>query len=458
MPKPINSKLQIAMFPWFAYGHMIPFLQLANEFAKRGHAISFLLTKKALQKLANNNLYPHLITLHPLTLPLVPGLPPGAETTAEMKDSFILLQAMDGTREQVRAILEKQKPNFVFFDVADWVVDLGSELGFKTIYYNVLSPTISALKLISSTSHAKPITTAYMMEPPPGYPTSKVFFREYEARNLAYFANSFWDNTVKLFGRVATGMRNCDLLAMKTVKELEGTYCDYFSALYRKPVLYTGPVLPEPKAEPLEAEIKNWLENFSHGSVIFCAFGSEWVLEKTQFQELLLGLEETQLPFLVALKPPKGTSTIEEGLPEGFQGRVQKRGMVCGGWVSQDLILGHKSVGCFVNHCGYGSMWEGLMNDCQLVYVPNFFDQCLNTRLMVEELEVAVEVERDENGGFSKESICKAVKSVMDDDSMVGCLVRENHMKWKEVLNSPRFFIDYVETFIQHLQGLLLVE
>ncbi|CAH9097417.1 unnamed protein product [Cuscuta europaea] len=455
MPKPINSKLQIAMFPWFAYGHMIPFLQLANELAKRGHTISFLLPKKALSKLANKNLHPHLITFHSLTVPHVPGLTPGAETTVEEKDSFVLSLAMDRTRDQVRAILEKQKPDIVFFDFASWVPDLGLQIGFKTVYYKVMSPTTSAIKVTRSVDLDKPFTTANFMEPPLGYPSSKVLFKEHEARRAVGAFNIHRENVIKFLGRGDIGMRSCDLLAVKTVKESEGKYCDYLSTLYGKPVICTGPVLPEPRAEPLESKIKNWLESFKPGSVIFCALGSEWVLEKDQFQELLLGFEETKLPFLVALKPPKGTSTIEEGLPEGFQERVRNRGMVCGGWVPQDLILGHKSVGCFVNHCGYGSMWEALMSDCQLVFVPNILDQSLNTRLMAEELEVAIEVERDENGGFSKESICKAVKSVMDDDSQVGCLVRENHMKLKEVLNRPGFFTDYVETFIQHLQGLL---
>ncbi|KAK9085423.1 hypothetical protein Sjap_025834 [Stephania japonica] len=54
-----------------------------------------------------------------------------------------------------------------------------------------------------------------------------------------------------------------------------------------------------------------------------CAFGSECRPEKDQFQELILGLELTGLPFLVALKPPIGVETIDEALPDGFKERVK---------------------------------------------------------------------------------------------------------------------------------------
>ena len=34
-----SRELHIAMFPWFAFGHMIPFFHLSNELAERGHKI-----------------------------------------------------------------------------------------------------------------------------------------------------------------------------------------------------------------------------------------------------------------------------------------------------------------------------------------------------------------------------------------------------------------------------------
>ncbi|WRX28080.1 hypothetical protein QQP08_020567 [Theobroma cacao] len=70
-------------------------------------------------------------------------------------------------------------------------------------------------------------------------------------------------------------------------------------------------------------------------------------------------------------------------------------------------------------------MWEPLLNDCQIVLIPRLGDQILNTRLMVEELEVAVEVEKGENGEISKENLSKAIKLVMDKDNEIAITVTQ---------------------------------
>lgn len=152
-------------------------------------------------------------------------------------------------------------------------------------------------------------------------------------------------------------------------------------------------------------------------SVIYCAFGRECVLKLEQFQELVLGYELTRLPFLqVALKPPICADSVKSALPSGFQG-VNDRGIVYGGWVQQQLILQHPSIGCFVTHCGSGSLSEALMNECQLVLFPQVGDQIINAGMMGSDLRVGVEVEKDEeDGSFTKDGVCKAVKDVMDEE------------------------------------------
>ena len=94
------------------------------------------------------------------------------------------------------------------------------------------------------------------------------------------------------------------------------------------------------------------------------------------------------------------------------------------------------------------------MSDPQLVLVPELSDQTFNARLLAEELKVAVEVEREENGWVSKESLCKAIKSVMDEEGEVGCLVKKNHAKWKETLMSQGFMSNYIDNFVRQLLDL----
>ena len=97
-------------------------------------------------------------------------------------------------------------------------------------------------------------------------------------------------------------------------------------------------------------------------------------------------------------------------------------------------------------------MWESLTSHPQIVLVPEIPDQMLNTRLLAEVLQVAVEVKKDENGWFSKKSLCKAIKSLMDEENEVG----KNHGKWKDTLTNPGFMSNYIDNFVGQLQGLLL--
>ncbi|RVW14037.1 UDP-glycosyltransferase 79B11 [Vitis vinifera] len=102
-----SPKLHIAMYPWFAFGHMIPYLHLSNELVERGHSITFILPKKVQSQLQHLNLHPTLISFHPLTILHVDGLPPSAETASDVPISLhhLLAAAMDRTTDQVEAAL-----------------------------------------------------------------------------------------------------------------------------------------------------------------------------------------------------------------------------------------------------------------------------------------------------------------------------------------------------------------
>ncbi|KAK2997464.1 hypothetical protein RJ639_025630 [Escallonia herrerae] len=71
----------------------------------------------------------------------------------------------------------------------------------------------------------------------------------------------------------------------------------FLEKAFGRPLILTGPVLPEPPTTVLEEGWASWLEGFKRKTVIYYSLGSEIVLEKDQFQELVLGLELTGLPF-----------------------------------------------------------------------------------------------------------------------------------------------------------------
>ncbi|CAL9218412.1 unnamed protein product [Arabidopsis halleri] len=440
----MGSKFHAFMYPWFGFGHMIPYLHLANKLAEKGHTITFFLPKKAHKQLQPLNLFPDSIVLEPLSLPPADGLPFGAETASDLPNSTKkpIFLAMDLLRDQIEAKVLALKPDLIFFDFVHWVPEMAKEFGIKSVNYQIISAACVAMVLAPR---------AELGFPPPGYPLSKVALRGHDANVCSLFANSH-----ELFGLITKGLKNCDVVSIRTCVELEGKLCGFIERECQKKLLLTGPMLPEPQnksGKPLEDRWNHWLNGFEPGSVVFCAFGTQFFFEKDQFQEFCLGMELTGLPFLIAVMPPKGSSTVQEALPEGFEERVKGRGIVWEGWLEQPLILSHPSVGCFVNHCGFGSMWESLVSDCQIVFIPQLADQVLITRLLTEELQVSVKVQREDSGWFSKENLRDTVKSVMDRDSEIGNLVKRNHKKLKETLVSPGLLSGYADKFVEALEN-----
>lgn len=454
MAEETSSKLEIAMFPWFAFGHFIPYMYLSNKLAEKDHQISFLLPTRARNQLNHLNLHPNLIKFHQLTVPQVEGLPPGTETASDVPAHLhnLLAVAMDLMRDQVKELLRKLNPDVVFYDMTYWIPELASEIGFKTVSFNV----VSAAAIAYLVSKNRPFTVEEMMRPPPGA-SSALTRNKREAKERRNLLNLEFGKGITFYDRIKTSLMKSDVISMRTFRELEGPFCDYLSSEYNKPVLLTGPLLPEPGKQCLEDRWVKWLDAFEPGMVVFCAFGSQYFLEKEQFQELVLGFELAGKPFLIVLKPPVGAATVEEALPEGFEDRTRGKGLVFGGWL-QGLpdVLSHPSVGCFVHHCGYSSMWDSLMSDTQMVLIPQLGDQKLISRLLVAEFKVAVEVavQEDRNGWISKENLCRAIKSVMDQDSKIRWLVKDNHTKLREIIGKPSFANDYAERFIQSLGAL----
>lgn len=73
--------------------HMIPFLELAQQLATRGHSVTFVSAPRNLARLrpVPAELSPR-VRLLPLPLPPVDGLPEGSESTADVpleKDEFL---------------------------------------------------------------------------------------------------------------------------------------------------------------------------------------------------------------------------------------------------------------------------------------------------------------------------------------------------------------------------------
>lgn len=368
------------------------------------------------------------------------------------------MTAMDLTQPDIETHLTNLKPQIVFYDFTHWIPSLTKRLGIKAFHYCIISSIMVGYSLTPARySQGNNLTEFDLMQPPYGYPDSSIRLHSHEAKALAAMRKNTFGSNVLFYDRQAIALNEADALGYRTCREIEGPYLDYVQKQFNKSVLTSGPVLQilENPNYVLDEKWATWLGGFKADSVVYCCFGSECTLIPNQFQELILGLELSGMPFFAALKPPFGFATIEEALPEGLAERIKGRGVVYGGWVQQQLILEHPSVGCFITHCGSGSLSEALVNKCQLVLLPNFGDRILNARIMANNLKVGVEVEKDEDGLYTKDSVCKAVSIVMDDENETSKTVRANHAKIREMLLNKDLESSYIDNFCKKLQEIV---
>ncbi|CAI9107368.1 OLC1v1006705C1 [Oldenlandia corymbosa var. corymbosa] len=464
-----GGDIHVVMFPFFAFGHISPFVQLTKKLSSHGVKISFFSASgnvNRIESMLNPNPTTQII---PLTLPPVEGLPPGLESTADLSPSQaeLLKVALDLMQPQIKAILSELKPHFVVFDFAqEWLPPLASELGIKTVFYSVFvalsTAYLTSPARIPDESPKRYPTLEELLKPPPGFPnTSITSVKTFEARDFLYLYKSFHGGAT-VYDRVLRGLTGCDVILAKTCNEMEGPYVDFVKKQFNKPVLLVGPGVPDPRPEPLEEKWANWLAKFEPKSVIYCSFGSETFLSDAQMKELLLGLDLTGLPFFVVLNFPANVNVSEElnrVLPDGFLEKVKDKAVIHTGWVQQQQILAHESVGCYVFHAGFSSVIEAIVNDCQLVLLPIRGDQLLNSKLVCCDLKAGVEVNRrDEDGYFDKDDIKKGVENVMKDiDKEPAQSIRTNHSKWKEFLQNSDIQKKFIDDLVKELRQIVKV-
>jgi len=291
-----HKPLHIAMFPWFAFGHITSFLHLANKLAEQGHRISFILPPKTQAQMLSHNHHPRLISFIPITLPPVDGLPTWAETTADVPASSrpLIMTAMDRTQDDMESLISSLCPDFIFFDFTEWIPGLARKYRVKSVFYaTVYVVTVAYLTPQVRNLPVNGLMVEHLAGPPPGFPCPSIGLRAHEAQYLANASGSKFGGEISLLERAAIAFRECDAMGIKSCREMEGSYCDYVIEHYGKPLLLAGPVVPKLPDSKLDEQIEVWLKSFSKGSVVYCALGSECFLKKDQFQELVLGLELT---------------------------------------------------------------------------------------------------------------------------------------------------------------------
>ncbi|VFQ68382.1 unnamed protein product [Cuscuta campestris] len=221
---------------------------------------------------------------------------------------------------------------------------------------------------------------------------------------------------------------------METFQELEPEVIDFMSGLC--PIRPIGPLLISAAGDDVRGDFvevdscTEWLDSKPESSVVYISFGSVVSLKQEQVDEIAHGLLNSGLCFLWVRKPPlSGTpSTV---LPDGFLDRAGDNGKIVK-WCSQEQVLAHRSVACFVTHCGWNSTMEAITSGVPVVAFPLWGDQVTDAKYLVEVFRIGVRLSRGEaeNRVVGREEVEKCL--VEATRGPAAAEMKERALAWKK--------------------------
>ncbi|KAK4480126.1 hypothetical protein RD792_013183 [Penstemon davidsonii] len=460
-----DKKLHVVVFPWLAFGHIIPCLNLSKFIAQKGHKISFVSTPRNIDRLPK--LPPNLassISLVKIPLPNIDELPENAEATSDIRSEQMgyLKKAFDGLETGLTRFLEDSDPDWIIYDYGPhWLPSIAARLGISRAFFSIINAwflaTLGPLDTLTNGSDERTKLEDFMVPPKWVKFETKVAYKRFEA-NWMLGANQIDDSGFSDFYRAGKFIDGSEVVLCRHCYEFEPEWLYLLEELYRRPVIPVGLMPPEIEDNISDENdenwvlIKNWLDGQNGGSVVYVALGSEVNPSQDQLTELALGLELSGVPFFWVLRKVSGSGESDSvKLPSGFEERVKGRGIVWSKWAPQLKILSHDCVGGFLTHCGWGSFVEGLMFGHPLITLSFLVDQGLNSRVVVDK-QLGVEIPRnEEDGSYTRNSIADSVKLVMVENE--GKKLKEKAKEMSAIFGDRELHKRYMDDFIDFLEN-----
>ncbi|XP_017970670.1 PREDICTED: scopoletin glucosyltransferase [Theobroma cacao] len=435
-------QVHIFFFPIMAQGHVIPTVDMAKLFATRGVKTTIITTpanasffSKTIQRSKESGLDVDVKILKDSTEEA--GLPEGCENADllptsrdEPKDivsKFFKAKVM--LQEPLERLLQECKPDclvaHMFFP---WATDAADKFGIpRLVFYGVSVFSTCAMECMTLYEPHKHVESEFEQFVVPNLPgdikLSKKQLPDYVKESVET------DFTKMLKASKESELRSYGVI-FNSFYELEDMYADYYKNVLGRKAWHIGPVslcnrAIEDKAERGkksavdEHECSKWLDSRKPNSVVYVCFGSMANFNSAQLKEIAMGLETSGQQFIWVVRKEKSNAEEEDWLPEGFEKRMEGKGLIIRGWAPQILILDHEAVGGFVTHCGWNSTLEGISAGVPMITWPVSAEQFYNEKFVTEILKIGVAVGVQQwvstVGDFVKrEAIEKAVKKIMN--------------------------------------------
>ncbi|XVE70635.1 hypothetical protein DITRI_Ditri10aG0087200 [Diplodiscus trichospermus] len=241
-----EKKLHLAMFPWLAYGHITPFLEVSKFLAQKGHRISYISTPKNISRLPK--LPPHLssnITFVEFPLPQTNGLPAGVESTSEIPIHTVpyLKKAHDKLQVPLTEFLQSSHVDWIIHDFSPhWLPRIATKLGINSVFFSIFNATLLAFLGPQSA------LLGGLRQRPEDF-TVVPNWIDYPC-NIAYKLHETLshqegiDIDVSDSERIGQVIQGCHFVALRSCSEFEPHQIQLLNKLYQKPVVPIGLLPP----------------------------------------------------------------------------------------------------------------------------------------------------------------------------------------------------------------------
>lgn len=423
----------VLVLPYPSQGHINPLLQFAKRLASKGLKATIATTHYTLSSISAPS-----VTVEPIS----DGFDHGGYAQAQSEKLFLESFKSNGSRTLNQLIKKHQTTTrpitcIVYDSFLPWALEVAKENGILGGPFFTNSAAVSA---IFSRIHGGTLRLPVRLEDCPvvlpGIPPLNL-------EDLPSFLNApeSYPAYLEMKLNQFSNLEMADWIFSNTFQALEAQVVKGLGEQWLAKLI--GPMVPSAYLDeriegdkgygaslwkPLGQECTKWLETKPQNSVVYISFGSMVSLTQQEMEEIAWGLHKSGLDFLWVVKDSE-----RHKLPKGFLEFItqnQEKGMIVN-WCNQLEILAHRSVGCFVTHCGWNSTLEGLSLGVPMIGVPKWADQLTNAKFIKDVWCVGGRVKLDNELGIVKrEDVVMSLNEVMNEGNR-GLEIKKNVEKWR---------------------------
>ncbi|XP_044465777.1 UDP-glycosyltransferase 74E2-like [Mangifera indica] len=424
----VCSETHILCLTYPTQGHINPLVQFCKRLASKGLRVTLIATKLFPTNLIQTQ--NGSITVEHISDGFKDGETLNADIFINRYKTFVAERVAEFIKKQLSS--EFPPKLLIYNSLAPWALDLARRLGIDAVPFFTQPWCVNAVYY----HFCKGTFKVPLEETPLKLPSMPPL----SVHDLPSFLEGYgsFPSLRDLFVDQFSNIEEAKWILCNSFDRLEDELVKWVASKY--PIFTTGPTIP---SMYLDKRLENdkdygmsffnqntdtcmtWLDSKETGSVFYVSFGSIAALEKEQMEELAWGIKRSNYNFLWVVREKES-----EKLPENFSNETSEKGLVVS-WCPQLEVLAHKSVGCFMTHCGWNSTLEALSLGVPMVAMPQFSDQTTNAKFIEDVWEVGVRVRVNEKGIVTREEIEMCIREVMEGEKSEE--LRKNSKKWKEL-------------------------